>query len=571
MKKAILYARVSSKLQEKERTIESQVEELKKQISEAGDVLVKEYIDDGYSGALLNRPAMDALRGDLKTDLFEAVYFLNTDRIARDVAYQTIIIAEILRWKKQLIINGKDYVHNPENKFELTVLGAVSELERAKIIERSVRGKLHRLRQGFLLGNGYNVYGYTYVPRDGDKPAAYLVNDTQAKIIRIIFKWFVDEGASWSTIIRSLEKMGARTKTGQTTWNPLKIRSILQCHSYSGIKYFNKCFHKKTQISPLRMAKYGTKVYKDRSEWIGVKIPAIVSQKMFDAAQARIEANKIKYTNPREMQLLSNFVRCGLCGMKCSPYQRFVRKYREENGKSVRTERLFHKVAYRCVRRIQQRLHANDSDFLRCTSPEVSSKVLEPQVWSLIEKNMLDPIKIKKHLEHSKVRSKFDYEMMDQKLKDLAMKLKRLAEEKRDILNGYARGKVTRNEYSENSLRCDNEINGIKIERAELLKKIPLLHKRNIVDASISQFCDTTRARFQKCTDFENKRQFLLDYIESIIYRPNKITIVGSVPIQLVVYNDPDQPSEASKITFRIDGALIRPSCSLTYHLEPSQ
>jgi DNA invertase Pin-like site-specific DNA recombinase len=59
------------------------------------------------------------------------VYFLNTDRIAREVTYQTIIIAEILKHKKQIIINGKDYIHNPENKFTLTVLGAVAELERA--------------------------------------------------------------------------------------------------------------------------------------------------------------------------------------------------------------------------------------------------------------------------------------------------------------------------------------------------------------------------------------------------------------------------------------------------------
>jgi DNA invertase Pin-like site-specific DNA recombinase len=67
MKKAVLYARVSSDLQKKERTIESQIAVLKSQIKEAGDVLVKEYIDDGQSGARLDRPALDELRRDLKT------------------------------------------------------------------------------------------------------------------------------------------------------------------------------------------------------------------------------------------------------------------------------------------------------------------------------------------------------------------------------------------------------------------------------------------------------------------------------------------------------------------------
>jgi site-specific DNA recombinase len=134
MTKAVLYARMSSDLQRKERTIESQIAALKRQIAEAGDFLVRVYVDDGCSGARLDRPALDQLRSDLKTSLFDTVYLLNTDRIARDVTYQTIIIAEILKHRKQIIINGKDYVHNPENKLTLTVLGAVAELERAKII-----------------------------------------------------------------------------------------------------------------------------------------------------------------------------------------------------------------------------------------------------------------------------------------------------------------------------------------------------------------------------------------------------------------------------------------------------
>jgi site-specific DNA recombinase len=84
MKKAVLYARVSTDAQQKEGTIESQVLELKRQIAAAGDVLVKEYVDDGYSGTLLDRPGLEALRRDVRTSLVDAVYFLDTDRIARE-------------------------------------------------------------------------------------------------------------------------------------------------------------------------------------------------------------------------------------------------------------------------------------------------------------------------------------------------------------------------------------------------------------------------------------------------------------------------------------------------------
>jgi DNA invertase Pin-like site-specific DNA recombinase len=74
MKKAVLYARVSSDLQKKERTIESQIAVLKSQIKADGDVLLKEYVDDGYSGARLDRPALDELCRDLKTELFDSIY-----------------------------------------------------------------------------------------------------------------------------------------------------------------------------------------------------------------------------------------------------------------------------------------------------------------------------------------------------------------------------------------------------------------------------------------------------------------------------------------------------------------
>src|SRR5271155_5736537 len=79
MTKAALYARVSTDAQQKEGTIESQLVELKRQISAAGQVLVKEYVDDGYSCTLLDR-ALNEMRVDVKADVFDTIYFLCADR-----------------------------------------------------------------------------------------------------------------------------------------------------------------------------------------------------------------------------------------------------------------------------------------------------------------------------------------------------------------------------------------------------------------------------------------------------------------------------------------------------------
>jgi site-specific DNA recombinase len=65
MTKAALYARVSTDAQQKEGTIEIQLVELRRQITAAGHVLAAEYIDDGYTGMLLDRPALNRMRADL--------------------------------------------------------------------------------------------------------------------------------------------------------------------------------------------------------------------------------------------------------------------------------------------------------------------------------------------------------------------------------------------------------------------------------------------------------------------------------------------------------------------------
>jgi hypothetical protein len=61
------------------------------------------------------------LRQEVKTDLFDAIYFLWADRIAREVAHQTIIVDEVLKHGKRIILDGKDYVRNPENRLTLTM------------------------------------------------------------------------------------------------------------------------------------------------------------------------------------------------------------------------------------------------------------------------------------------------------------------------------------------------------------------------------------------------------------------------------------------------------------------
>ena len=70
----------------------------------------------------------------------------------------------------------------------------------------------------------------------------------------------------------------------------------------------------------------------------------------------------------------------------------------------------------------------------------------------------------------------------------------------------------------------------------------------DFVDASVRQFCATAKARWYACTTDEAQRQFLLDFIEGVIFDHYKITVVGSVPIQT--------GTGASTLPFRIKGEI---------------
>jgi site-specific DNA recombinase len=81
--KVALYARVSTERQQTRGTIGSQLEALRERVANEGQECVAEFCDDGWSGARLDRPGLDALRDAAEAGLFEAVWCLSPDRLAR--------------------------------------------------------------------------------------------------------------------------------------------------------------------------------------------------------------------------------------------------------------------------------------------------------------------------------------------------------------------------------------------------------------------------------------------------------------------------------------------------------
>src|SRR5215831_8932681 len=169
--KVALYARVSSEAQEARGTIGSQLEVLRARVAAEGHELVAEFCDDGYSGARLNRPGLDALRDQAEAGAFDAVWCLSPDRLARAYAYQVLVLDELEQLGVRVLFSDAPALDDdPQARLLTQVQGVIAEYERCKIAERNRRGRLFRARAGEMV-TWKAPYGYRRVPRDATGPA----------------------------------------------------------------------------------------------------------------------------------------------------------------------------------------------------------------------------------------------------------------------------------------------------------------------------------------------------------------------------------------------------------------
>ena len=94
MKSIGIYARVSSEHQAQQATVGSQLEALKQRVEADGHVVLPQdiFVDEGFSGATLVRPALERLRDRAAEGAIEILYVHSPDRLARKYAYQVLLL-----------------------------------------------------------------------------------------------------------------------------------------------------------------------------------------------------------------------------------------------------------------------------------------------------------------------------------------------------------------------------------------------------------------------------------------------------------------------------------------------
>jgi site-specific DNA recombinase len=219
-KPAAIYARVSSDRQKENHTIASQTAALIQHAETQGYAVPSEWVfqDEGYSGASLVRPGLEALRDLAAQGHIEAVLAHSPDRLSRKYAYQILLAEEFNRQGVELVFLKAPSGATPEDQLVVQFQGMIAEYERAQIIERSRRGKRHRAQQGTINVLSGAPYGYRYVKKSDSATAYYEVIEAEADVVRLVFDTYTKEGFSINAIARLLNDRRIPTRRGSSWW-----------------------------------------------------------------------------------------------------------------------------------------------------------------------------------------------------------------------------------------------------------------------------------------------------------------------------------------------------------------
>lgn len=287
--KAALYIRVSTQEQVENYSIEVQRERLEALCKSKGWDIFETYIDGGYSGSSLDRPALQQMLNDLKDIDVVVVYKL--DRLSRSQRDTLSLIEE------HFLTNNVDFVSmtetldtsTPFGKAMLGILSVFAQLERETIAERMRMGLIKRAENGMHgMGGNYDPSGY--IRQEGH----LVVNENEAKHIQLVYDLYEQ--------YHSVAKVQYRLKElGEPVWRFRRYRDILSNKLYCGYVSF------------------AGELYQGQHE-------VIITEEQFDRVQALLKRHKGHNAHKAKQSLLSGLIVCGHCGEPYMTYQTKNRK-----------------------------------------------------------------------------------------------------------------------------------------------------------------------------------------------------------------------------------------------------
>lgn len=517
-----LYARVSSEQQAQAQTIQSQLSTLRERIKSDGGALNSDYefIDNGYSGSTLVRPALEKLRDAVAFGEVERVYVYAPDRLARKYAYQVMLVDEFQRSGIELIFLNREIGQSPEDELLLQMQGMIAEYERAQMLERSRRGKRHKAQKGSVNVLSGAPFGYRYITVvEGGGEARYEVVEEQAEVVRKIFNFVGQKRLSIGDVKRHLEEEKIPSPKGKIWWDRTTIWGILKNPAYQGKAAFGKT--RSGELRPRLREQRGQsqqprKAYStydvSSEEWLSIPVPPIITEELFSVVQEQLEENRQRARQGKRgaKYLLQGLLVCECCGYSY---------YGKSISPSARKGKPRNYAYYRCIGSDAYRFGGQRL----CFNKQVRTDQLEQIVWQEVCQLLEDPNRLvheyQNRLEAAQnAPNHTDLDMLEKQMSKVRTGISRL-------IDGYAEGYLDKEEAEPRIRRFKQRLQVLEEQaqniRTQEQKELDL----QLVIGRMEEFSEKVKMGLEKL-DWNGQRELIRTLVKRVEIGKEQINVV---------------------------------------------
>ena len=520
--RAALYARVSSEQQVKENTIASQIAALKQRILDDGLPCESElhFVDDGYSGGTLIRPALERLRDQAAAGAIDRLYVHSPDRLSRKYAYQVLLVEEFTRYGVEIIFLNNAIGTNPEETLLLQVQGMIAEYERAKIVERSRRGKLHAARRGSVNALTGAPYGYRYVTKhEGDGEARYQVLAEEAQVVRKMFQWVGQERCSIREVCRRLQQEGVPTRKRKARWDRTTVWTILKNPAYKGTAAFGKRRNvplNRKRLRPMRGRPENPNrpisyVHTAAEEQIFIEVPPLISEELFAVVQEQLQENRLRQRVQSRgcRYLLQGLLVCKRCGYG------YHGKVHSRKSTGVRYE------YYRCTG--SDAHHCGGQR--QCWNRPVRIDLLNAAVWEDVRCLLSEPCRIKHEYERRCNKTKPDGARAGNQLAKLINQVKKSISR---LIDAYEQGLLDQSEFEPRIIAARERLSRLEEERKREADQEVQESELRVVIGQLEEFARRVSEELRE-PDWLTRRQIIRALVKQVEIDEDEVRLVYRV------------------------------------------
>ena len=505
-----LYMRLSREDGDKEESssVTNQREILKRYCQEQENFfIVKEYVDDGYTGTNFDRPGFKQMIEDIEAGIIDTVITKDLSRLGRErlgVGHYTEIYFPEHNVRYIALLDNIDTYMDAGMNDMAPFKGVINDMY-VRDISKKIRSSLiERKKAGNFLGVTA-PYGYE---KDPNNKFHLVINEKEVEVVKRVFRLYL-EGNGLTRIAQILTKDGVPVpgesrdigKTRKTalysSWKQTTIRRILDNRVYLGelvqFKRRKINYKSKRRITVPEEERY---ICKGTHE-------AIIDEESFNAVQNILKKNK-SFKGTKHDYLFKGLLFCSECGARLNiTYSNYaLKKYGEYRYTTIcySYSRLYSDI---CTR------HSNSIPALE----EVLIKHIKEVCSRYINENLQDELismaKKQRMIEMKQINNEKRLETLEQKISDIGLYIKNLYMDK-------VKGIVSENDYISLVADFTRDRDNLIKEKEELIKVInnqkPLIDETAKIEKLAKEFIT-----LEKPT-----KQLLNEMIEKITISENK-------------------------------------------------